>query len=53
MGVAETPKVIADMDDYDFARGVSIRFKHDIRKTFNNTAQNGIVTGYFASVADA
>lgn len=53
MGLAQRPKVITDMDDYDFAKGVAIQLKHDIRKTFNNTAQNGMVTGYFASVADA
>lgn len=40
-------------DDYEFRKGVGIELKHDIKKMFWNNAQNGVVTGYVAGVADA
>lgn len=53
MGLAQRPTAKTDNDDYDFQKGVGIEFKHDIRKTFNNLQQNGMVTIYCSAVADA
>lgn len=52
-GLGKRPKLIMDMDeDYSFQPGVAVELKHQIRKTFFNNIQHGMVTGYFASVAD-
>lgn len=53
MGLSQRPTAKTDTDDYDFQKGVGIELKHDIRKTFNNLQQNGMVTFYHAAVADA
>ena len=40
-------------DDYEFLNGVAVQMKHDIKKTFYNTKQHGMMTWFVASVADA
>lgn len=40
-------------DDYDFMNGVGISAKHDIKKTFYNGKQHGMVTHFHSSAADA
>lgn len=52
LGQRPVPTRLAE-DDYQFRKGVGIEFKHDIRKMYWNNIQNGMVTGYFAGVADA
>lgn len=52
IGQRPIPTRLAE-DDYGFLKGVGIEFKHDIKKMFWNDIQNGVVTGYFAGVADA
>lgn len=52
IGQRPTPTRLAE-DDYGFLKGVGIEFKHDIKKMYWNNIQNGLVTGYFAGVADA
>tara|TARA_R110002094_G_scaffold157781_2_gene144033 strand:+ start:1728 stop:2885 length:1158 start_codon:yes stop_codon:yes gene_type:complete len=39
-------------DDYDFLNGVGVQLKHDIKKTFYNNKQHGMLTWYVAAVAD-
>ena len=39
-------------DDYDFLNGVGVQLKHDIKKTFYNNKQHGMMTWYVAAVAD-
>lgn len=53
-GLGKKPKLITDGDwDYGFAPGVAVELKHQIRKTFFNNIQHGLVTVYTAAVADA
>lgn len=52
IGQRPIPTRLAE-DDYQFLRGVGIECKHDIKKMHWNNVQNGVVTGYFAGVADA
>ena len=52
IGQRPQPTRLAE-DDYGFLQGVGIELKHDIRKMYWNDIQNGVVTGYFAGVADA
>ncbi|MCZ6897634.1 MAG: DUF4043 family protein [Betaproteobacteria bacterium] len=39
-------------DDYEHQNGVGISFKHDIKKTFYNTKQHGIVTSFHNAAGD-
>lgn len=39
-------------DDYEFLNGVGVQLKHDIKKTFYNNKQHGMLTWYVAAVAD-
>lgn len=53
-GLGKKPKLITDGDwDYGFAPGVAVELKHQIRKTFFNNIQYGLVTLYVSGVADA
>lgn len=40
-------------DDYDFNAGIGVQLKHDIRKTFYNAKQHGMVTCFHAALADS
>lgn len=52
-GLGQRPKLIEDRDyDFKFRPGCAVEYKHDIKKMFFNNIQHGMVTGYFASVAD-
>ena len=39
-------------DDYEHLNGVGITMKHDIRKTFFNNVQHGMVTSFHSSTGD-
>lgn len=39
-------------DDYGFQNGVAIEMKHDIKKTFFNNKQHGMVTHFTSAAAD-
>jgi hypothetical protein len=39
-------------DDYDHLNGVAISMKHDIKKTFYNNKQHGMVTVFHSALAD-
>lgn len=39
-------------DDYGFQHGVAVELKHDIKKTFYNNKQHGIVTHFTSAAAD-
>jgi N4-gp56 family major capsid protein len=52
-GLGQRPTIKVDNEyDFGFNPGVAVELKHQIRKTFFNAIQHGMVTGYFASVAD-
>ena len=40
-------------DDYEHLNGVGIACKHDIKKTFYNNKQHGIVTSFHSAAADS
>lgn len=40
-------------DDYEHLNGVAISAKHDIKKTFFNAKQHGMLTSFHAALADA
>lgn len=40
-------------DDYDFLNGVGVEAKHDIKKTFFNGKQHGVVTHFHSASIDA
>lgn len=53
-GLGQRPQIIVDKTyDYGFQPGVAVECKHDIDKMFFNEIQQGMVTVYTASVADA
>ena len=39
-------------DDYEHLNGVGVTMKHDIRKTFYNDVQHGMVTSFHSSTGD-
>lgn len=50
-GMGQAPRIIVDRDyDYDFQPGVAVELKENIKKTFYNDYQHGMVTGYFSGV---
>lgn len=52
-GLGQRPSLKVDTEyDFGFQPGVAVELKHQIRKTFFNNIQHGLVTGYFAGVAD-
>ena len=40
-------------DDYGFQNGVAVEMKHDIKKTFYNLKQHGMVTHFHSAAADS
>ena len=51
-GLGQAPRIIVDRDyDYDFQPGVAVELKEDVKKTFYNDIQHGMITGYFSGVA--
>ncbi len=40
-------------DDYQHLNGVAVSFKHDIKKTFFNTKQHGMVTSFHSASLDS
>ncbi len=51
-GMGQLPQIHVDRTyDYDFQPGVAVELKEDIKKTFFNDFQHGIVTGYFSGAA--
>lgn len=40
-------------DDYDFLNGIGVEMKNDIKKTFYNNKQHGIVTSFHSAAADS
>ena len=51
-GMGQKAKLVEQEIDYKFNKGCAVELKHQIRKTFFNNIQHGMVTGYFAGVAD-
>lgn len=52
-GVYQEMQSIADTDDYEWARGIGTECCDTFKKIFFNGKQNGVVTHYFAALADA
>lgn len=53
-GMGMRPKIVVDKDhDYEFQPGVAVMLKHDIRKTFFNLKQHGMVTIFTSAAVDA
>lgn len=40
-------------DDYEFQSGVGIQMKHDIKKTFYNNKQHGMITCFYSAAIDS
>ena len=40
-------------DDYEFQKGVGVQLKHDLRKTFYNNKQHGMITSFHSAAADS
>jgi len=50
-GYGQAPDIIVDRDyDFKFRPAVAVELKEDIKKTFFNDFQHGMVTGYFSGV---
>ncbi len=53
-GMGMRPAIKVDkMHDYEFQPGVAVVLKHDIRKTYFNNKQHGIVTIFTSAAVDA
>ena len=53
-GLGQRPNIITDnLYDYGFQPGVAVELKHEIRKSFFNNKQHGVVTVFTASPIDA
>ena len=53
-GMAKMPKFTRKKeDDYEFQNGVGIVMKHEIKKTFFNDKQHGMLTVFHSATADA
>jgi len=50
---AQRTKATTEDFDYDFKHGAAISENRTVQKLMYNSKQNGIVTGYFAGVADS
>jgi len=49
-GMGEKPKIVVDKDyDFEFQPGVAVMCKHDLKKSFFNTVQHGMVTNFVAA----
>ena len=50
-GMGQPPDIIVDRDyDFGFRPAVAVELKEDVKKTFFNGIQHGMVTGYFSGV---
>lgn len=50
-GMDGPPDIVVDRAyDYSFRPGVAVEVKEDVKKTFFNNIQHGMVTGYFSGV---
>lgn len=53
-GMGMRPRIVVDKDhDYEFQPGVAAMLKHDIRKTYFNNKQHGMVTIFSSAAVDA
>lgn len=53
-GLGMRPKIVVDKDhDYEFQPGVAAMLKHEIRKTYFNNKQHGMVTIFSSAAVDA
>jgi hypothetical protein len=53
-GLGQRPSIVVDRDfDYGFQPGVAIECKHEIRKSYFNDVQHGLVTIFSSAAADA
>lgn len=51
-GMGQLPQIHVDRDyDYNFQPGVAVELKEDVKKTFFNGYQHGVVTGFFSGAA--
>jgi len=51
-GLGQAPRIIVDrLFDFQFQPGVAVELKEDVKKTFFNSFQHGMVTGYFSGAA--
>jgi hypothetical protein len=50
-GMGQAAEIIVDRDwDYKFRPGVAVELKEQVKKSFYNSYQHGMVTGYFSGV---
>lgn len=50
-GMGQAPDIIVDRDyDFKFRPAVAVELKEDVKKTYFNGIQHGMVTGYFSGV---
>ena len=50
-GMGGAPDIVVDRTwDYNFRPGVAVAVKEDVKKTFFNNIQHGMVTGFFSGV---
>lgn len=53
-GLGQRPNIVVDrLFDYQFQPGVAVELKHEIRKSFFNNVQHGVVTVFNAALRDA
>lgn len=53
-GLGKRPQIVVDKTyDYGFQPGVAVQLKHDIRKSFFNNKQHGMVTVFSSAAVDA
>lgn len=53
-GLGQRPRIIVDREfDYQFQPGVAVEFKNDIRKSYFNNKQHGVVTVFSSAAIDA
>lgn len=53
-GLGKRPNIVVDKTfDYGFQPGVAIQLKHDIRKSYFNNKQHGVVTVFSSAAVDA
>lgn len=51
-GMGQLPQINVDRDyDYGFQPGVAVELKEDVKKSYFNDVQHGIVTGFFSGAA--
>lgn len=54
LGLGKMPRFsLSKEDDYGFQRGVAVTLKHDIKKTFFNNKQHGMITHFYSAPVDS